>query len=68
MMFLGIPLQKAIARLYFIFLGKYEDEVEQKRTEFFKMKCLSYKKEHLEELFKRMTKVFYYLGFDNNLK
>ena len=49
-------------------IGDVKESRETKRKEFFLMKCLSYDRKDLNKHFKKMTKLFYILGADINLK
>ncbi|KAL4388578.1 hypothetical protein GQ457_09G008110 [Hibiscus cannabinus] len=57
-----------IKLLHTIFLGNQEDVKTLKRREFFKRKCCSTERKHLQKHFTIMTKLFYILGADINLK
>ncbi|KAK8568400.1 hypothetical protein V6N12_006953 [Hibiscus sabdariffa] len=54
--------------LHTFFLGNQEDIKTLKRKEFFKRKCCSSEKTDLQRHFTVMTKLFYFLGADLNLK
>ena len=54
--------------LHLTFIGNVRESQETKRKEFFQMKCLSYDRHDLNKHFKKMTKLFYSLGADINLK
>ena len=51
-----------------MFIGDVKESRETKRKEFFQMKCLSYERKDINKHFKRMTKLFYILGAEINLK
>jgi len=44
------------------------DLVELKRREFFKRRCCSLQKKHLDKHYHEMLKLFYQIGADANLK
>ncbi|KAK9029792.1 hypothetical protein V6N11_026894 [Hibiscus sabdariffa] len=54
--------------LHTFFLGNQEDLKTLKKKEFFKRKCCSPEKKYLQKHFTIMTKLFYFLGADSNLK
>ncbi|KAK8563661.1 hypothetical protein V6N12_035804 [Hibiscus sabdariffa] len=54
--------------LHTFFLGNQEDMKTLKRKEFFKRRCCSSEKTDLQRHFTVMTKLFYFLGADPNLK
>ncbi|KAK8506378.1 hypothetical protein V6N12_034114 [Hibiscus sabdariffa] len=54
--------------LHTFFLGNQEDIKTLKRKEFFKRRCCSSEKTDLQRHFTVMTKLFYFLGADLNLK
>ncbi|KAK8980710.1 hypothetical protein V6N11_073025 [Hibiscus sabdariffa] len=54
--------------LHTFFLGNQEDLKTLKKKEFFKRKCCSPEKKDLQKHFTIMTKLFYFLGADSNLK
>ncbi|KAK9045323.1 hypothetical protein V6N11_059208 [Hibiscus sabdariffa] len=54
--------------LHTFFLGNQEDIKTLKRKEYFKRKCCSSEKTDLQRHFTDMTKLFYFLGADLNLK
>ncbi|KAK8972710.1 hypothetical protein V6N11_012904 [Hibiscus sabdariffa] len=54
--------------LHTFFLGNQEDLKTLKKKEFFKRKCCSPEKKDLQKHFTIMTKLFYFLGADPNLK
>ncbi|KAL4388769.1 hypothetical protein GQ457_09G024330 [Hibiscus cannabinus] len=54
--------------LHTVFLGNQDDLKALKKKEFFKRKCCSPEKNDLQKHFTIMTKLFYFLGADSNLK
>ncbi|KAK8596538.1 hypothetical protein V6N12_065024 [Hibiscus sabdariffa] len=59
---------KIMQILHTFFLGNQEDMKTLKRKEFFKRRCCSSEKTDLQRHFTVMTKLFYFLGADPNLK
>ncbi|KAL4310549.1 hypothetical protein GQ457_01G014840 [Hibiscus cannabinus] len=54
--------------LHTVFLGSQDDLKVLKKKEFFERKCCSPEKRDLQKHFTIMTKLFYFLGVDPNLK
>jgi len=50
------------------FIGKPSNLHELKMREFFKRKCCSLQKKHLDKHYREMLKLFYGIGVDPNLK